>query len=259
MWVVPHGRIAAWLLARPLVPMPVAPATLAVQLSARHPSATEPTSWPVEWTGKDASPETGTVSRSTGTRRAGSSRRQGVGKVIVAAVAGVLALTLLPHLIGSLGQAAGKKIATQLATDVSWKPPCGALPTPTLAKDLGRPLYSYGPPEHEVCRWSFSPKPVAGRPADLALETGWFAQSELGHTSKAGFVQGKPALRLQIPQHVRVPGSLASKPGVVQPMVISLVVGRLSPAAARKAMTAIAGQLADRLPTGPGTTIVKYR
>jgi hypothetical protein len=259
VWVVPHGQISTWLLERPLISMPVAPATLAVQLSARYPSATEANPGPADWTVGGSRHAVGRASKSSTGRQSKKSGGQSIGKAITAVIALVLLVVLLPMVVNSIGKAVSKRIASRLIPAATWKPPCGALSTTVLAKDLGRPLYSYGAPVHEVCKWSFAPRPSASRPADLVLETGWFAQLDLGKATATGFVQGVPALRLQVPQHARVPGSLASSPGVVQPMVISLVVRKLSPAAARKAMTSMAAQLASDLPTGPGATVVKYR
>jgi hypothetical protein len=234
--VVPVTQLSDWLLARPRSPEPREITTEAVRLSAMFPPATA----------------------------AQHPALTGVKVLIVVlvviaflAAGGMKVVTSLPDQASK----ASSRMITAPITHTSWTAPCAGLTNTFMSKAIGRPVYSFGPPSSDTCRWSFKPHPKLYLPADVRVTTGWLARYVASKENQAEYLHDSVSEGLYVPQLAAVPGSSVPAAQITQPINVSVTYygTNLSPAVAKAASVKIAQELAKHMPSGPGSTDVRVR
>jgi hypothetical protein len=279
--VVPVQRLATWLLERPRPTMTGDVGTQGVRLSGLFPSATAigitpaPFVWTVAGSRRPAG-HSANAGRKRPPRTAGSGRRKpaprpkkrSFARFAVGLVALLLFVTVGLKILVAAGSSGGKAIGRMLvpstspsATPASWVSPCAGLTDAVVARAVGRPVYKYGPPANDTCRWSYKPNPIAYLPADVRVATGFLAQSFSSKTAVAEYSQDGLGVGLRVPQFATVPGSVIPARLITQPIFVTVTTTGmpLTRASAEKAATMLAQEIAKHMPTGPGSTLVRYR
>jgi len=257
----------------------------AVRLSSLFPSATESghAPAPFEWTVAGTRRPVGHAAKSGSGRppgtpgpRSGSRRRSAAprrkkeswSRFTASLVALLLFVTVGPKILAALGSSGGKAIVRMLvpsttasATSASWVSPCSALSDALVAKAVGTPVYRYGPPTNDTCRWSYKPQPNAYMPADVQVTTSFLAQSFSSKRAVAEYSQDAQGVGLSVPQFAAVPGSSIPARQITQPIdvTVNLSGAHLTRASAKMSATLLAQETAKHMPIDPGSTEVKYR
>ena len=275
VYVVPLGQLAQWLLDRPRVSTAADLSAEAARLAACFPSATDPAYLPMPKPARTGS------TRPAPARRKPEPPKHAPAPSWRTAVFGrparlLLAAAVLASMISAPGQrlwqagagAAGNLFAQRVSSatgpagKAAWVPPCTAVTDAAVARAVGHKVYRYLNGPGDVCTWGFAPRTSATAPGNLRIATGWTAKHGNYPTAAAArFSQTPTSQVLTVPQFAAVPGSAVAPGAVSQPMVVVLT-WRSSPvtsAQARKAVTALAGEVAKHLPAGPGATEVVRR
>lgn len=290
VFVVPVDELASWLLARPRESQPTDLSARLARLAVAFPAATGPgvrniapmlgrhpglppashAPRPAVRSRPAAVPRlTSNPRRASNRRPAGGSRRSARRRSSRPAD-GIKALLLL--VLGLLlASAVGQRLVaggitrmlatppTRTPAPAAWVAPCTSVTDAAVSRAVGRPVYRYDDGPHDTCTWGLVARRSPTTPGVLRLATGWqAAHSTYPTAATARSGSTATSAYLTVPQYAAAPGSTAA---ATQPMLLVLTWKGtpLTAVQARRAVTALAGELARQLPTGLNATAVVRR
>lgn len=270
--VVPVNRIVEWLMSRPAKPVELSVRTLAVDLACQFPSAVDPGLTMQEFAAAGPPARPAPPPGRTRRRHATVHQRPTAGSAAAGKLAALILMLLtfvvlvpriLPPVANWIGHQMARRVTAAVgAASAAWTPPCTAVTTAEVQSAVHLVVYPIGTPAGDRCRFSYTPVSTSYAVPDVEIVTGWYANS-YASTPRPGveYTTAAGTASVRVGQFTAVPTSALAPERTTQPILVSVHYAgtHLTAAQARHASVVLAAAVAARLPTGPGSTVVRLR